>query len=87
MKTVVVDWSRSVRGQIPDQEENRQGGSDMPWCMGVRSASSQGVGGAPKKVPSIIWIEGIFLMNVKGGGNINTISFRWCGAHCDGCGF
>ena len=26
MKTVVVDWSRSVRGQIRDQEENRQGG-------------------------------------------------------------
>ena len=55
----------------------------MPWCMGVRSASSQGVGGAPEKVPSIIWIEGIFLMNVKGGGNINTISivmnvdFKW----------
>ena len=53
----------------------------------LRSASSQGVGGALEQVPSMIWNDGIFLMNVKGGGNFNTISFRWCGAHCDGCGF
>ena len=53
----------------------------------LRSASSQGVGGALEQVPSMIWNDGIFLMNVKGGGNTNTISFRWCGAHCDGCGF
>ena len=35
MKTVVVDWS--VRGQIRDQEENRQGGSGASGINGGAS--------------------------------------------------